>query len=53
MPVVGEDPHPERPIEADPSEVFLRPAAGAYTDAQEILAPGQAINVSQNGGNVS
>ena len=38
VPVVGDDPYPERPIEPNPSEVFLRPAAGAYTDAQEIIA---------------
>ncbi len=38
VPVVGEDPYPERPIEAAPNEVFLRPASGTYTDAQEILA---------------
>lgn len=38
VPVVGEDPYPERPIEPGLDKVFLRPAAGAYTDAQEIIA---------------
>ena len=40
VPVVGDDPYPERPIESGPAEVFLRPAAGTYTDAQEIIADG-------------
>lgn len=40
VPVLGEDPYPERPIEAGPNEVFLRPATGRYTDAQEIIAEG-------------
>lgn len=38
VPIVGDDPYPERPIEAAPGEVFLRPASGNYTDAQEIIA---------------
>lgn len=38
VPIVGDDPYPERPIETAPTEVFLRPATGAYTDAQEIIA---------------
>lgn len=38
VPVVGEDPYPERPIEPPPDEVFLRPASGAFIDAQEIIA---------------
>lgn len=38
VPVVGDDPYPERPIEPGAGEVFLRPAAGTYTDAQEIIA---------------
>ncbi len=38
LPIVGDDPYPERPIEPGPGEVFLRPASGAYTDAQEIIA---------------
>lgn len=38
VPVVGEDPYPERGIEAPPDNVFLRPAGGEYTDAQEIIS---------------
>lgn len=38
VPVVGDDPYPERTIEEPPHEVFLRPASGQYTDAQEIIA---------------
>ena len=37
VPVVGDDPYPERGIEPGPFEVFLRPASGEYTDAQEII----------------
>lgn len=37
--VVGDDPYPERGIEAPPDTVFLRPAGGTYTDAQEIITP--------------
>ena len=37
VPVAGDDPYPERGIAAPPTEVFLRPAAGAFTDAQEVL----------------
>lgn len=38
VPVVGDDPYPERGIEDPPTTVFLRPASGTYTDAQEIIA---------------
>jgi len=38
VPVVGDDPYPERGIEPGADEVFLRPASGNYTDAQEIIA---------------
>jgi phytanoyl-CoA hydroxylase len=38
VPVVGEDPYPERPIEPGLDRVFLRPASGAFVDAQEIIA---------------
>ncbi|MEM7093824.1 MAG: phytanoyl-CoA dioxygenase family protein [Actinomycetota bacterium] len=38
VPVVGEDPYPERGFADPPDKVFLRPASGAYTDAQEIIS---------------
>jgi ectoine hydroxylase-related dioxygenase (phytanoyl-CoA dioxygenase family) len=37
VPVVGDDPYPERGIDPPPGEVFLRPTAGTYTDAQELI----------------
>lgn len=38
--VAGDDPYPERGLEAPPSHVFLRPAAGGFaTDAQEVITP--------------
>lgn len=38
VPVVGDDPYPERGFAAPPDKVFLRPAGGSYTDAQEIIS---------------
>ena len=38
VPVVGEDPYPERGLADPPGKVFLRPASGDYTDAQEIIS---------------
>ena len=38
VPVVGDDPYPERPFEGPPAQVFLRPSEGSYADAQEIIA---------------
>ena len=37
VPVVGDDPYPERGLADPPSTVFLRPSGGEYTDAQEIV----------------
>ena len=39
VPVVGDDPYPERGIDAPPGEVFLRPVEGSYDDVQEIISP--------------
>jgi len=39
VPVVGDDPYPERGIDEPPTKMFLRPTDGSYTDAQEIITP--------------
>ncbi len=38
VPVTGDDPYADRGLEDPPEQVFLRPAGGEYTDAQEIIA---------------
>lgn len=38
VPVVGDDPYPERGIAPPPGTTFLRPAEGSFTDAQEIIS---------------
>jgi ectoine hydroxylase-related dioxygenase (phytanoyl-CoA dioxygenase family) len=49
VPVVGEDPYPERGIEDAPGTVFLRPASGHYTDAQEIIGDDQQEDAEREG----
>lgn len=39
VPVVGDDPYPERGLTEPPAQVFLRPVTGDFPDSQTLLIP--------------